>query len=318
MGIFLQPAYNIESELPETYYLATLGAGSQRAMRSALGMLANLASRGMATSKSCPWWLWTPAHSTEVRAKLLQRYKPATVNRHLTALRGVLKATWHLGLMTEKVYRQSTAFSNEDLLILPVANQPLPKVALAKLFKSCAEDTARSSRDAAILALLYGCGLRRQELVALDLKDFDPKDNSIEVLYGRGAQARLVYPPEGTQTALKMWLKHRGKKAGPLFKRIRRGDHVQDSRITDQSVLLVVKNRGKQAGMAALTAHELRQSFISNLLDQGAPLTAVQHLAGHRNAQSTLRYDRTAERAKEDAARKLMVPYKKPPTSTGT
>jgi site-specific recombinase XerD len=220
--------------------------------------------------------------------------------------------------MTEKAYRQASAFSNEEVLILPVANQPLRTRALTRLFKSCADNTARASRDAAILALLYGCGLRRQELVALDFKDFDNKHVSIQVLYGRGAQARLVYPPKGAQAALEGWLRHRGAKAGPLFKRIRRGDHIQDSRMTDQSVLLVVKNRGEKAGLAALTAHELRQSFISNLLDQGASLSAVQHLAGHRHAQSTLRYDRTAERAKEDAARKLMVPYKKPRTSAGT
>lgn len=318
MGQFLEPVSQKPDELPAEHYLSTLGSGSQRAMLSALGNLAGLASKRMATSRSCPWWLWTATHSTRVRAKLVRRYKPATVNRHLTALRGVLKASWHLGLMTEKAYRQASAFSNEEVLVLPVANLPLRKGALTKLFKSCMEDTARASRDAAILALLYGCGLRRQELVALDFKDFDNQQMSIQVLYGRGAQARLVYPPLGSQAALEGWLSHRGEKAGPLFKRIRRGDHIQDSRMTDQSVLLVVKNRGEKAGLEALTAHELRQSFISNLLDQGASLSAVQHLAGHRSAQSTLRYDRTAERAKENAARKLMVPYKKSRTSAGT
>ena len=318
MAYYLKPHTGKARELPSSYYLATLGAGSQRATQSALSTLASLASKGMATPMSCPWWLWTPTLSAQIRAQLLKRYKPATINRHLTALRGVLKASWHLGLMTEKAYRQATAFSNEDVLLRPIGNQPLQNATLTKLFKTCTNGTARASRDAAILALLYGCGLRRQELTALDLKHFDEKQGSIEVLHGRGAQARLVYPPEGAQAALKDWMKHRGTSPGALFKRIRRGDHIQKNRMTDQSVLLVVKNRGQQAGLEALTAHELRQSFISNLLDQGAALGAVQHLAGHRNPQSTLRYDRSAERAKEDAARKLMVPYKKPRPSPGT
>ena len=103
-----------------------------------------------------------------------------------------------------------------------------------------------------------------------------------------------------------------------MFTRIRRGDHVHPQRISDQSVLLVVKERAKAAGLGNMTAHELRQGFISNLLEQGAALSAVQHLAGHRSPQSTIRYDQTAERAKQDAARKLMVPYASPGKSTGT
>ena len=318
MGAPLKPSSQPKDDLPADYYLATLGASSQRAMTSALNQLASLVSKNMATQASCPWWLWTAKHSHRVTLHLSQRYKPATVNRHLTASRGVLKASWHLGLMKEKAYRQAIAFSNLDVAVLPLSKSPLQTSTVKKLFQACAEDCARSSRDAAVIALLYGCGLRRQELAALEFGDYDSKTKSLQVLCGRGAEPRLVYPPEGTQKALNAWLKHRGNHAGPLFRRIRRGDHIQKDGMTAQSILLVVKNRAEQAGLGEITAHELRQSFISNLLNLGSPLGAVQQLAGHRNAQSTLRYDRTGERAKEEAARKLMVPFNRSPKEHGT
>ncbi len=314
----LEPSNQLSLENPGDYYLDTLGPGSQRAMHSALNRLAALASKGRATAKSCPWWQWSPQLSTQVHAQLSKQYKPATVNRHLTALRGVLKATWHLGLMSERAYREASSLRNMEVPLLPIQGSAPKQKALKRLFAACQGDDVRSARDAAIIALLYGCGLRRQELSQLNREHYDSKLVCLQVLSGSGAEPRLVYPPEGTQKALEAWLKWRGPNHGPLFTRIRRGGHVHPQRISDQSVLLVVKDRAKAAGLGNITAHELRQGFISNLLEQGAALNAVQHLAGHRSPQSTLRYDRSAERAKEDAARKLMVPYSSPAKSAGT
>jgi|MDSW01.1.fsa_nt_gb site-specific recombinase XerD len=316
--VLLKPDLELKSETPGEYYLASLGVGSQRAMTSALNRLAGMASAGLATYTSCPWWLWTPKLTRHIHAQLIRRYKPATVNRHLTALRGVLKAAWHLGLMSERNYREASAVRNAEVPLMPIQGSAPQSKALRKLFAACSGDDARSARDAAIIALLYGCGLRRTELTNLNLEHYDASLACLQVLSGHGANPRLVYPPQGTQEALQAWLAWRGQAAGPLFLRIRRGDHIHPSRISDQSVLLVVKDRAKMAGLGQMTAHELRQGFISNLLEQGASLSAVQHLAGHRSPQSTLRYDRSAERAKEDAARKLLVPYGRTTNSSGT
>lgn len=315
----LQPLVHVDfNASPGEFYLETLGKGSQRAMRSALNRLAELASNGLATHASCPWQLWTYSHSQVVKMQLERRYKPATVNRHLTALRGVLKAAWHLGIMAESQHRSAISFSNIDIPSLPHGDTTLGKSALKKLFASCDKGGPRAARDAAILALLYGCGLRRLELVGLNLEDYSPDTHKLRVLSGRGAEARIAYPPGGAQEALALWLELRGLSSGPLFTRVRRGDHIQTQRISAQSVLLIVQERASQAGLGPMTAHQLRQSFISNLLDVGAPLHAVQHLAGHRHAASTLRYDSRQERAKEEAARKVFVPYVKPTTPPPT
>ena len=67
-------------------------------------------------------------------------------------------------------------------------------------------------------------------------------------------------------------------------------------RMTDQAVLLLLQRRAKQARISEFTPHDLRRSFISDLLDAGADMATVQRLAGHANVQTTARYDRAERR----------------------
>jgi site-specific recombinase XerC len=76
--------------------------------------------------------------------------------------------------------------------------------------------TATGARDAALLELLYGCGLRRAEVVALDLADYDHADGSLRVR-GKGNKERRAYLAAGAQAALDDWLQLRGDTPGPLF-----------------------------------------------------------------------------------------------------
>jgi site-specific recombinase XerD len=181
---------------------------------------------------------------------------------------------------------------------------------LRALFAACARDKRPGGvRDAALLAVLYGGGLRRSELVALNLSDYNPETRELRVRRGKGKKARVCYAPVGCMQALARWLECRGIKHGPIFCRIRKGNNILLERLTGQAVLFVLNQRAQQAEVKAFSPHDLRRTFIGDLLEAGADIATVQHLAGHANVQTTARYDRRGEQTKKRAVDMLHVPY---------
>lgn len=82
-----------------------------------------------------------------------------------------------------------------------------------------------------------------------------------------------------------------------------------EGRLSDQGVLRMVAKRAKEAGIKSFSPHDLRRSFISDLIDGGADLVVVQQFAGHASVTTTARYDRRPEAAKRRAVGLVHVPY---------
>jgi integrase len=294
---------------PAAVYLAGLSRSSRKTMRDALDVVAGIVSSGQLTAEGLPWAALRYQHTQAVRAALIERYAPATVNKHLAAIRGVLREAFRLGLMSAEDHARATDLPGIKSSTLP-RGRALSAGELRALFRVIREDeTAAGARDAALLAVLYGAGLRRAEAVALDVKDYDVEAGSLTVRAGKGRKDRIGYATNGSRTAIKAWLKVRGEEAGPLFVPVNKGGALTVSRMTPQAVLLILRKRAEQAGVASFSPHDLRRSFISDLLDNGADLATVQKLAGHSNSSTTARYDRRGEEAKRKAAELLHVPY---------
>ena len=178
------------------------------------------------------------------------------------------------------------------------------------LFNACAQDkSVKGSRDAALIAVLYAAGLRRSEVVAIDLSDWNMVDNCLTVRSGKGDKDRTTYLDDGATAALMDWLIWRGDAPGALFYPTRKGGKVEARRMTDQAVLDILRQRGLEAQIASFSPHDFRRTFISNLLDRGAAISTVQKLAGHASPVTTARYDRRGEAAKRKAANLLHTPY---------
>ncbi len=212
--------------------------------------------------------------------------------------------------MSAEDYHLAVSVENVKGKSLP-AGRSIASGELAALIEVCAADWGvAGARDAAIIALLYSCGLRREELVVLELNDYDPEMGKLKVR-GKRNKERLAYVVSGAAEALADWLVIRDEWPGPLFVPIRRGGHIQKRWLTTQGVYHILQARAEQAGVQKLSPHDFRRTFVGDLLDAGADIATVQKLAGHANVTTTARYDRRPEAVKRRAAEMLHVPYRK-------
>lgn len=159
---------------------------------------------------------------------------------------------------------------------------------------SAAEDTRHALlrlRDAALLELLYGTGLRVSELCALDTTDIDRGRYGVAMLIvrrGKGGKSRQVPIGGAADRALTAYLPARARLAASgaaLFV------NAAGRRLTPRSVQRLVKRWTVAGGVHAdATPHSLRHSFATHLLDEGVDLRAIQELLGHASLASTQIY----------------------------
>jgi integrase len=175
---------------PARIYLARLGEGSRRTMRVALDTMAALLTGGRCDADMLDWSRLRYQHTAALHAALAARYQPATANKHVAALRGFLREAWQLGQMTAEAYHRAVNLRTVKATTLP-RGRALGTGELRALFRACREDRRASGvRDAALLAVLYGTGLRRSEALALDLADYDRETGALTVRAGTAAKPR--------------------------------------------------------------------------------------------------------------------------------
>ena len=191
----------------------------------------------------------------------------------------------------------------------PRQARPLPKALgvdeAVQLADHVAEDDDPwlEARDAAMVELLYGSGLRVGELVGLDVAASDAAQRggrgwidlpSAEVqVQGKGSKRRGV--PLGTQAlaALERWLALRDQVAGQGDAAMALFIGRRGTRLTPQSIWQRLKRRSLLAGLATpVHPHMLRHSFASHVLQSSSDLRAVQELLGHAHIGTTQVYTR--------------------------
>src|SRR5579864_8454637 len=196
---------------PVAVYLARLAPGSRRAQKSALETMARLLTTNRLGADELPWHRLGYQHTQALRAALADRYSPATANRHLAALR----EAWRLGLMSAEDLQRAIDLPAVRGERLP-RGRALSRGELRALFESCRGGSPADARDAALMSVLYAAGLRRAEVVTLDVADYDPETGAL-VVRGKGNKERIAYIDNGAADAVRAWITVRGDSPGPLF-----------------------------------------------------------------------------------------------------
>lgn len=194
---------------------------------------------------------------------------------------------------------------------LPVPkDKPVPIISdedLAKLLKSMSGNTFVDRRDTAIMRVLLDCGLRRAELVGIDLDDLDLKLQQITVT-GKGNKIRIVPFSGKTALALRKYLRARGTRpqahGSALFLSVR-ADRP-GARMSGGGVADMVSRRAHAAGLGHVHPHQFRHSWAADL--KGAKISddQLERLAGWTTPTMSRRYgSHVADEQARDAARRL-------------
>jgi len=312
---------------PLAVYLARLTSPeSRRAMAGSLELLAELLAdghpaeaterarrrrAGQPLAAAVPWHQLRYGHTQALRSWLAEHCSPAAANRHLAALRGVLREAWRLGLMNGEDLARAVDLASVPGRSLP-AGRYVEDGEVRRLVAAClADDSPGGRRDAAVLAVLFVGGLRRAEAVALDVDDYDADSGHLTVT-GKGRRQRRSALPAGGRRALAAWLEVRGTDEGPLFYPVDKAGRVTPRRLTTQAIYALVDRRARKAGVGHLSPHDGRRTFASDLYDAGVDAVQVQGLMGHASLLTTGGYDRRPELGRLAAVERLHFPY---PTS---
>lgn len=293
---------------PAMVYLTSLP--SKRSQRTMLASLKALVQLMKGTDVySFPWWNLDYQYTQSLRSRLIEsEYSPSSINRMLAALRGVLKECWRLGLMDIETYNRAADLTNVKDVKLP-AGRYIPKADIQKMLAVCYADRNRmlGVRDAALIALLYLIGPRREEISKLSLEDFNPSDGALLIRYGKGRKERMVYVVDECREKLQAWLDIRGSDPGRLFYHIERNGTLNSVGISGNAIWSVINDRSRSAGIDKTTPHDFRRSAVSNLLDAGVDPITVAAITGHASVEMVKRYDRRKEQPKIDALKKLTL-----------
>ncbi len=215
-----------------------------------------------------------------------RKFSPSTMEQHISVIKG-----YHRFLVRE-------GFSGMDpsqTIPLPRKPKALPDVIsinqVATLLDQMPDSTPLELRDATMLEVLYGCGLRVSELVGLDMDRIYLDEECLRVL-GKGSKERIVPISGMAAQRLQQYLQDARpalsmRAAAPVpavFLNARGG------RLSRQTVHSVVSRAGLSIGVKDLHPHTLRHSFATHLLEGGADLRAIQEMLGHSDISTTQIY----------------------------
>lgn len=172
-------------------------------------------------------------------------------------------------------------------------------------------------RDRALLLFGFAGALRRSELVALDVADLEEMPEGLRVTIrrgktdaeGRGAIIAVVRGEVACPVAaLREWLRAAEITDGPLFRPIRRGGHVQNTRLTDRTVATIVKRYAERAGFdpTLFSGHSLRAGFLTSAAKRGASVFKMMASSRHRSIETLSAYVRDQELFKDHAGSGLL------------
>lgn len=252
---------------------------------------------GKALHDFLEWWRQqgSPAMNRAVvqthRAFLVDKgYSASSVNQRLTAVRQLAVRASEEGLLPVEqavaIARIKGARQAVGATLRPLSSQQAEA-----LMNAPASETVKGQRDRALLALLVGCGFRRNEIVRLNVDDLRHHDGRwvLVGVIGTHRKSRIVPLPPWAKLALDKWISLARIETGAIFRAVDRNGVPTDRRLSSPMVLEIVKGYGKQIGLK-ISPRGLRHTCGMLCRSRGADLEQIQLLLGYSSVYTTEQY----------------------------
>lgn len=315
---------------PAAAYLAT--QRNKATTNSELNKIARL--MGAEHWQAVNWGTLNAANVAAIFARV--EGAPATRNKTLSALKGVARSAWRLGLITSEDLARIRDIGGDKGSRVP-SGRNVESWEIAAMMRKCAEERAdpqkapAAIRDAAVIALAVKTGARRDELANVRRADMTETADGVEIkTIGKGNKQRVLYVDNGALKALHAWLAIAGADEY-LFRPIDQNGTISTGRMSNVAMHNLLIKRAIQAGLctdrrdaagnyitdrkgnrvkdATVNWHDFRRTFAGALLDAGEDISTVSKLMGHASTNTTARYDRRGDETRRRAAKKISVPY---------
>lgn len=234
----------------------------------------------------------TKAAVNAYKAHLQQNtdYAPSTINQRLSAIRKLAREAADNELISEPQANgigkvkgiPARGVRTGNWLTLDQAQRLINAPDITRL---------KGLRDRAILAVMIGAGLRRSEIVKLQLEDLQQRDGRwvLPDLMGKGGRVRTIPLPNWAKQAIDEWITAAALTNGHVFRPINKGDNLSGDYMSSQAVQNIVKEYAAICGFN-IAAHDLRRTTAKQMKEEGADTEQIQFMLGHASLPTTQRY----------------------------
>jgi integrase len=228
----------------------------------------------------------------EYRAAMLEKKLSAsTVNVRLSAVRKLVGEAQRNGIIDAEEAANLAGVPNLSQKGTRLGNW-LTRDQAKELLTVPDRSKIKGERDYAILALLLGCALRRQELASLDIDDIQIREGRWVVadLRGKGGRVRTVAIPLWVKKAIDGWMVAAKIEKGRLLRPLSKSGKLIGDELGDWAIWSVVEQCANEIGIEHFGAHDLRRTCAKLCRKNGGDLEQIKFLLGHSSIQTTERY----------------------------
>jgi len=244
--------------------------------------------------------------------------RPSTISRRIAAIVRTHRDNKHPLDTKHKYIRPTLQGIKRAKGARQVGSKALLTSDIKKMIDASNVDDVRSIRDKCIILIGFVGAFRRSELVNIDYEDIEKTIEGLIILIKAsktdqeaiGRKVGIPYSKNKFYCPVKTyekWIQVSQIKNGPLFRKINKSNHIQEKRLSDRSVVLIIKNSVINAGLdpSKYAGHSLRSGFATSAAFAGADEKEIMKTTGHKSVQMVHRYFQDANLFKNNAAKKL-------------